>query len=872
MSSADHQPNHPTPSPAISPPQTPSRRNRTFQTSRAPPETPRRRRDNHQQRLQGVKSNLPANLSLQSIRRRLITSFDLPYTPDDWQVHIIRRILQGYDSIFCAGTGYGKSLVFEALAVLGGPGKLVLVISPLKALERDQAEQAVEKGIDAIVINEDTTKSTALWKSARTSSAMVYMSPEMVLSESFLKLWKDSRFRTRLTVIVVDEAHCVDEWGGEDFRPQYRQLERLRIFTGQEVPIVSCTATATSSTFDIIWKTIGYGSRPFWGLDVGCDRPNLFYITRPIVNTMNPLLDILFILPQVLDSTTLLDAIAKCLLYFDSESACRRAVQFIRKCLPPHLRSCVQAFSSNMSEAAKKRCWQLFQSGEIRIICATDAAGMGCNIPNVKYVISFGIPKSVGTVVQRWGRAGRDRTTQGVCLLLVPKWAFRPEQSAIAAHAQQRLQRGGQKAPETKTDALKRARLDAKIETFINIGSDNPPVCVHQFVEKNFSPETSLAMHTTLAENRPVKTGSRSAAASFEMSWTVLNLHRTPPRDRCCYICNPTIALSYASSDIHDPRLRTFAADFLQPIVPVAPSRPSSSMSTRTNDSQLSTFAAVKGAVKVSSTQKEILRHSLMAFRRQLWEEHGSPSFFSSQMFLPPKQLESFLQHCPKYLSTQSITTSFLQKLVKWDSACEADIEKVVSIISDWRESIQPSITPTSQRRVRKKTRAQESPDRTPRQSGPPPSPVRQPVFTPMPPRPRPQPRPIAKPSMSNTSDVFRGTQMSRPADFYSPTPTAPVSSPPIIHNPYPYEFYHTPPPLTTLPRNSLSFNPYRHHLTTPGPYSPAAYPYPPLVPFPPTIIYQTPVVPHGTHSPASPVENSPPPPRDPNPFSSSSA
>jgi len=124
MSSADHQQSHPIPSPARSPPQTPSHCNRTFQTSRAPPETPQMQRDNHQQCLQGVKSSLPANLSLQSIQQRLITSFNLPYTQDDWQVHLIRRILQGYDSVFCAGTGYGKSLIFEALAVLGGPESL----------------------------------------------------------------------------------------------------------------------------------------------------------------------------------------------------------------------------------------------------------------------------------------------------------------------------------------------------------------------------------------------------------------------------------------------------------------------------------------------------------------------------------------------------------------------------------------------------------------------------------------------------------------------------------------------------------------------------------------------------------------------------
>jgi superfamily II DNA helicase RecQ len=182
------------------------------------PETPKRRRENASKRLPGIKTQLPANLSLESIRTRLVETLGLSYTPDDWQVHLIRRILQGYDSIFCAGTGYGKSLIFEALAVLGGQGKLVIVISPLKALEHDQADQATAKGIEAVVVNEDTTKTTNLWKKVRSTAAMVYMSPEMALSDSFQKLWKDSRFRKRLTAAVVDEAHCIDEWGDDTFQ------------------------------------------------------------------------------------------------------------------------------------------------------------------------------------------------------------------------------------------------------------------------------------------------------------------------------------------------------------------------------------------------------------------------------------------------------------------------------------------------------------------------------------------------------------------------------------------------------------------------------------------------------------------------------
>ena len=248
-------------------------------------------------------------------------------------------------------------------------------------------------------------------------------------------------------------------------------------------------------------------------------------------------------------------------------------------------------------------------------------------------------------------------------------------------------------------------------------------------------------------------------------------------------------------------------------------------------------------------------------------------------MFLPPKQVESLLRHSPKYLSTQNITSSFLQKLVKWDSARETDLEKIVSIILDWRESVQPIITPTSQRRPRKKTRPLRSPDRTPRQAR-----IPSPVFIPMPPRSRPVPQHSARPVMPNAPDVFHGTQTPRSTTSYLPMNSAPVPIPmstPLMYNPYQH---HTTPQLTyyaTPPLAPLLHNPYtpplshlhQYHLTTPirYPQAPArAYPYSPLVHFP-LPIYQTPVVSHGIQSPASPVINSPPPPRELNPSSLSS-
>ncbi|KAE9392473.1 P-loop containing nucleoside triphosphate hydrolase protein, partial [Gymnopus androsaceus JB14] len=299
--------------------------------------------------------------------------------PEDWQAHLISCVFGGYDAIFCAGTGYGKSLIFEGLAALGGKNKLVMVICPLKSLELDQAKSASAKGLEAIAINKDTMRTAGLWARAQNSAQLVYLSPEMVLSDSFSKLWKDTKFRRRLTAVVIDEAHCVDEWGGDDFRPKYQKLDWLHAFTGKEIPFVACTATCQTRTFNTIWDTLGYGARPFWGVDD-------------------------------LDNS---------ILYFDSKTACHKAVDTLRKCLPSHLQSAVYAFSANLSPSAKERCWNRFAEGTYRILCATDAAGMGCDVPDVKNIISFGCPNAFASVIQRWGHAGRDRTTQGTCLLLV---------------------------------------------------------------------------------------------------------------------------------------------------------------------------------------------------------------------------------------------------------------------------------------------------------------------------------------------------------------------------------------------------------------------------------------------------------------------
>ncbi|PPR04750.1 hypothetical protein CVT24_006896 [Panaeolus cyanescens] len=158
-------------------PTTPTRSKRASEV-----ETPRRRKEPSSLALRGLRSNQKESIA--AVRNKVTKKLKLEFEMDDWQVHLIHKIRMGYDSILLAGTGYGKSLIFQGLAVMD-PMSIVIVISPLKALERDQVLEAEAKGIRAAMINENTACSN-LWARLRQGKDhLYYVSPEMILGNSF---------------------------------------------------------------------------------------------------------------------------------------------------------------------------------------------------------------------------------------------------------------------------------------------------------------------------------------------------------------------------------------------------------------------------------------------------------------------------------------------------------------------------------------------------------------------------------------------------------------------------------------------------------------------------------------------------------------
>ena len=294
-------------------------------------------------------------------------------------------ICAGRDSIVVLPTGGGKSLCFQAPALLL-PG-VTLVISPLISLMKDQVDSLLENGIPAARL--DSTLSTAekvdAFSRLRSGELkLLYVSPERLLVDGFL----DTLRSRGVSAVAVDEAHCVSMWG-HDFRPEYRRLSALRAaFPG--VPIGAYTATATDPVRRDMAEQLQL-DRP--AVFVGSfDRPNLIYRVRRRAGSFRQI-------AEVLDRHRGESGIIYCIRRADVDDISLQLAQRGYKVAPYH---------AGMTDEDRKRSQDAFIEEEVDIIAATVAFGMGIDKSNVRYVIHAGMPKSLEHYQQESGRAGRD--------------------------------------------------------------------------------------------------------------------------------------------------------------------------------------------------------------------------------------------------------------------------------------------------------------------------------------------------------------------------------------------------------------------------------------------------------------------------------
>ncbi len=316
------------------------------------------------------------------------------------QKEVIAAVIAGHDALAVLPTGAGKSLCFQFPAIYSQ--KLVIVISPLIALMKDQVYSLRKRGIPAGCLYSGQTEDDKrqIFSDINKGGAFVlYLSPERVQKEGFQK-WILHR---PLALFAVDEAHCVSQWG-HDFREEYAGLKVLKNLR-PDVPVLALTASATPTVLDDVAKNLQLKNPK--RLVHGFYRENLYYQVETCIGDDDKFHWILQGLKQAPQGRVLI----YCGTRKSTEDLAQKLSHFFKD---------VGFYHAGLRTEERSAVQESYQNGETRILVATNAFGMGIDQPDVRLVIHFQMPANIDSLYQEMGRAGRDGLPS-TCLMLYAK-------------------------------------------------------------------------------------------------------------------------------------------------------------------------------------------------------------------------------------------------------------------------------------------------------------------------------------------------------------------------------------------------------------------------------------------------------------------
>jgi ATP-dependent DNA helicase RecQ len=312
------------------------------------------------------------------------------------QKEVISSIISGRDTVAIMPTGGGKSLCYQ-LPALHLPGTTV-VVSPLIALMKDQADKLTELGVRACTVNSAVPAAdvSAAIETIRDGRAdFVFVTPERLEDEAFREILRS----TTIDLFVIDEAHCLSEWG-HDFRPAFLSLGAAIAAVGRP-PVLALTATATAQVVDDIVRQLDLRQPAI--VNLGIYRENLHYAVEHTPTDIRKQQSLIETVRRIEGSG---------LVYVATVKHCDEVTRLLES---EGLR--VGKYHGRLNAATRHETQDRFMSGELPTIVATNAFGMGIDKADIRYVIHYDMPGSLESYYQESGRAGRDGSPAS-CLLL----------------------------------------------------------------------------------------------------------------------------------------------------------------------------------------------------------------------------------------------------------------------------------------------------------------------------------------------------------------------------------------------------------------------------------------------------------------------
>ncbi|KAG8698171.1 hypothetical protein FRC09_007392 [Ceratobasidium sp. 395] len=465
---------------------------------------------------------------VESLSQQLCNKFGWE-EPRQFQLDGIRAQLTGRDAIVHVPTSSGKTAIAAGPFVLPSAANFITIF---------ETTFTSEFHIPAVAVNSQTIDNDPelLTRIKMGEYRVILISRESLVSPQFIeRVLSQPVFANQVLSVVIDEAHCVSLYGA-GFRKEYGRLPVVRTFLPQGVPFVGLSATLTPKVLRDLEKRLELQS-DYHFINEGNDRPNVTLICRRCIHPLKSLLDSAFVVPS---NTQFPSDIDKTFFYVDNVEWGTRVVDFLTSRLPEHVRDqgLIRPYNATFSTQYRTEAMRLFRLGVIRVLVCTDAAGMGCNIPDVDTVVQLKSPTDSASLHQRGGRTARKKTRKGRFVVLAEPAAYDVDPTEPADAGEAKLEpctRGKKKNKKAKefqkghTQQRFRGRPGTKKKKKIAKGAEpEPPV---EPVIQDDSPGSSVY---AFIQARPCR--RQVLAKIFNNPAPKTDL--TVP---CCDNCNPEV-------------------------------------------------------------------------------------------------------------------------------------------------------------------------------------------------------------------------------------------------------------------------------------------------------------------------------------------